>query len=62
MGNKKEISPEYQNELIRTLKVRFEKNMNRHKDLDWDKLFAKLKEHLSDNPDSYHTEKIWSLN
>jgi hypothetical protein len=58
--NKKEFSPEEHvlqtgryEELISVLKARFEKNMNRHKGLEWTKLLAKLKA----NP-----EKIWSLN
>jgi hypothetical protein len=40
-------------ELVRTLKARFEKNMNRHKGLEWAKVQAKLEA----NP-----EKLWSLN
>ncbi len=40
-------------ELLRTLKARFEKNMNRHKGLEWAKVQAKLEA----NP-----EKLWSLN
>ncbi len=39
-------------ELLRVLKARFEKNMNRHKGLEWAKLQAKLEA----NP-----EKLWSL-
>jgi hypothetical protein len=53
MGNKKELSPEQLEELIRALKARFEKNMNRHKGLEWAKLQAKLEA---------NTEKLWSLN
>jgi len=53
MGNKKELSPEQHEELIKTLKARFEKNMNRHKGLEWAKLQAKLEA---------NTEKLWSLN
>jgi len=53
MGNKKELSPEQREELIRALKARFEKNMNRHKGLEWAKLQAKLEA---------NTEKLWSLN
>jgi len=34
MGNKKELSPEQHEELIRALKARFEKNWNRHKGLN----------------------------
>ena len=51
--NKKELSPEQREELIRALKARFEKNMNRHKGLEWDKVQAKLEA---------HPEKMWSLN
>lgn len=40
-------------ELLRTLKTRFEKNMNRHKGVNWTEVQAKLE----DNP-----EKLWSLN
>jgi len=49
----KELSPAQREELLRTLKVRFEKNMNRHKGLEW----AKVQEKLEANP-----EKLWSLN
>ncbi|MFN0035288.1 MAG: DUF4256 domain-containing protein [Saprospiraceae bacterium] len=52
-GNKKELSPEQREELLRTLKARFEKNMNRHKGLEWAKVQAKLEE--------ANTEKLWSL-
>jgi len=50
---KKELSPKQREELLNTLKTRFEKNMNRHKGLAWAKVQAKLKA---------HTEKLWSLN
>jgi len=50
---KKELSPEQREELLRSLKVRFEKNMNRHKDLEWTKVQVKLEA---------NTEKLWSLN
>jgi hypothetical protein len=53
MKNKKELSPEQSLELIITLKSRFEKNMNRHKGLEWTKLQAKLETDV---------EKLWSLN
>jgi hypothetical protein len=36
-GNKKELSPERREELLRVLKARFDKNMNRHKSLEWAK-------------------------
>jgi Protein of unknown function (DUF4256) len=52
-SNKKELSPEKREELLRGLKARFEKNMNRHKDLEWAKIRAKLET---------STEKLWSLN
>jgi hypothetical protein len=51
----KRLSPEQREELLRVLKSRFEKNMNRHKDLEWAKVQAKL-----DPPAS--GEKLWSLN
>jgi hypothetical protein len=50
---KKELSPEQREKLLRTLKARFEKNMNRHKGLEWAKVQAKL---------DANTEKLWSLN
>jgi hypothetical protein len=34
-SNKKDLSPEQRAELLRALKARFEKNMNRHKGLEW---------------------------
>jgi hypothetical protein len=49
----KELSPKQREELLKTLKARFEKNLNRHKGLDWAKVHAKLEA----NP-----EKLWSLN
>jgi len=48
-----ELSPEQGKELLKTLKVRFEKNMNRHKGLEWPKIQAKLEA---------HPEKVSSLN
>jgi hypothetical protein len=55
MGNKKELTPEQHEELIRALKARFEKNMNRHKGLDWAKIQAKL-------DSGFSGEKLRSLN
>jgi hypothetical protein len=52
-SNKKELSPQQREELLRALKLRFEKNMNRHKGVSWAKVQAKLE----DNP-----KKLWSLN
>src|SRR5688572_20785358 len=40
---KKKLSSEQHQELLKILKVRFEKNMNRHKGLEWSKVEAKLK-------------------
>ena len=48
-----ELSPEQGEELLKTLKVRFEKNMNRHKGLEWPKIKEKLEA---------HPEKLSSLN
>jgi len=50
---KKKLSSEQREELLNVLKVRFEKNMNRHKGLVWANVQAKLET----NP-----EKLWSLN
>src|SRR5687768_18418004 len=52
-SNKKELSPEQREELLRALRARFEKNMNRHKGLEWAKVQAKLET---------NAEKLWSLN
>src|SRR3989339_160823 len=41
-SNKKKLPPEQREELLRALKARFEKNMNRHKGLEWAKVRAKL--------------------
>lgn len=40
-----ELSPEQGEELLNTLKARFEKNMNRHKEFEWLKIQAKLEAH-----------------
>jgi hypothetical protein len=40
--NKREFSPEQRKELLRALKTRFEKNMNRHNGLDWANAQARL--------------------
>src|SRR6185436_9944197 len=49
----KELTSEQREELFRALQTRFEKNMNRHNGLEWDKVQAKL---------DANTEKLWSLN
>ena len=46
------MSPEQREELLGALKARFEKNMNRHKGLEWPKVKAMLEA---------ETEKLWSL-
>jgi hypothetical protein len=47
------MNAEQREELLRTLKARFEKNVNRHQGLEW----AKVQGKLEANP-----EKLWSLN
>ena len=49
---KSQLSPEQQEKLLEILKTRFEKNMNRHNGLEWEKVQAKLET---------NTEKLWSL-
>jgi len=41
-SNKKELAPKKREELLRVLKVRFEKNRSRHKDLTWADVEARL--------------------
>src|ERR1700737_7132 len=50
---KKEFSTKQREELLNTLTARFEKNINRHKGLEWAEVHAKLEA---------NTEKLWSLN
>jgi hypothetical protein len=50
--NNKGLSPEQRKELLAALKARFENNMNRHQDLEWAKLQARL---------DANTEKLWSI-
>jgi hypothetical protein len=52
-SNKKDLSSEQREELLRALKARFEKNMDRHRGLEWAQVQAKLEA---------NTEKLWSLN
>ncbi len=52
-SDKKELASEQREDLLGTLKARFENNMNCHKGLEW----AKVQEKLKSNP-----EKLWSLN
>ncbi len=39
---KKELSPKQRVELLKIIKARFEKNMNRHKSIEWTKVQARL--------------------
>jgi hypothetical protein len=51
--NKKELSPAQREELLKVLKGRFEKNLDRHKGLAWAEVQARL---------TANAEKLWSLN
>jgi hypothetical protein len=51
--HKKQLSPEQRKELFGTLRARFEKNVSRHKGLEWAEVQAKLEA---------NTEKLWALN
>ncbi|SEA42516.1 Protein of unknown function [Flavobacterium gillisiae] len=51
-STKKQLAPEQSRELLMVLQTRFEKNKNRHIDLDWTKIQAKLE---------INPEKLWSL-
>lgn len=52
MGNTINLSPEHIEALFKELRLRFEKNMDRHNGLEWGKVQAKLEA----NPD-----KLWSI-
>ena len=47
------LAKKQREELLRSLKTRFEKNMNRHQGLEWAKVQARLEA---------NAEKLWSLN
>src|SRR5208283_5369359 len=51
-SNKKELKSEQREQLLKVLKSRFEKNMDRHQGLEWAKVLARL---------DANTEKLWSL-
>src|SRR5271169_583981 len=51
-SGKKALSPEQREELLRALKARFEKNLNRHQGLEWAEVQARL---------DANAEKLWSL-
>jgi len=50
--NKKELSAEQSKELLNVLRTRFEKNMTRHKGVEWARVQAKLEA---------NAERLWSL-
>ena len=52
-GDKKELSSGQREDLLRALNARFEKNMDRHKGLEWAEVQARLEA---------NNEKLWSLN
>jgi hypothetical protein len=53
MENEKgQLSPEQREEILAIMKIRFEKNMNRHNGLEWSKVKVKLET---------NNEKLWSL-
>jgi hypothetical protein len=49
---KRELSPKQSEELLGVLKARFEKNIKRHKGLDWSSVHARL---------TANSDKLWSL-
>lgn len=51
-SSKKQLPPGEGEDLLRTLQARFEKNMARHRGLEWAKMKARLEA---------HPEKLWSL-
>jgi hypothetical protein len=54
-ATKKKLSSDQRAELIKVLKARFEKNMNRHKGLDWVDIQSALERNDS-------AENLWSIN
>jgi len=52
-SNKNKLSSKQIEDLLKTLKARFEKNKNRHKGIEWTKVQAKLEK---------NSGKLWSLN
>jgi len=51
-SNKKKLSAEQQQELLKTLQSRFENNMKRHRGMEWTRVRARLERNV---------EKLWSL-
>lgn len=54
IGNKKELQADQIKELFKTLKTRFEKNLKRHKGIEWEEVQEKLNSKTA-------AEKLWSL-
>ena len=52
MKNKEKLSSKQHEEILKILKARFEKNLDRHKSVKWQKIHEKLEK---------HEEKLWSL-
>ena len=52
-NSKNKLSAQQREALLSKLKTRFEKNKNRHKGIEWDKVQARLES---------NNEKLWSLN
>ncbi len=52
-GNKKELTQQQKKELLEVVKQRFNKNMNRHKNIEWMSVEVRLDANI---------EKLWSLN
>src|SRR5579871_4796975 len=52
-SNKKDLPAKQREDLLKALKARFEKNMDRHQGLEWTQIQAKLEA---------NAQKLWSLN
>ncbi|GAB3511617.1 DUF4256 domain-containing protein [Emticicia fontis] len=52
-NNKSQLSIQEQSELIKTLRTRFEKNIGRHKNIEWSAIQSRIES---------NTDKLWSLN
>ncbi|WP_126243909.1 DUF4256 domain-containing protein [Chitinophaga rhizosphaerae] len=52
-NSKKKLTADQRDALLKTLKARFEKNMRRHKGIDWSKVQERIEAHPA---------KLWSLN
>jgi hypothetical protein len=51
-SNKRDLSPKQREELLKALKARFEKNMDRHQGLEWTQVGTRLEA---------HAQKLWSI-